>query len=178
VIDDIRATITSDFKSVDNPVYIIGDTFDEMGGSILYDLLQLKGGIVPAVNLKTAKKTHMALYQSIKNGAVSACHDISEGGIAVSAIEMAIGGRCGFDFNLSQVTNTDCDFITALFSESASRYIVEVKDEEAFLKMMQDIPIHKIGYARKGDTMRFGFRGNSVHLDLKTAIKQWKRELI
>ena len=177
VIDDIRDTITSDFKSIENPVYIVGDTLEEMGGSILYDTIGMNGGIVPTINLERAKHTHIALYRSIKDGAIAACHDISEGGIAIAAIEMAIGGRCGFDFDLSNIVSRNCDFITALFSESASRYIVEVRNEERFLKEMKEIPIYKIGYATKGETMQFKFRGNSLDLDIKTAIKQWKREL-
>jgi phosphoribosylformylglycinamidine synthase len=84
---------------------------------------------------------------------VKACHDLSDGGLAVAAAEMAFSSGYGVDLWLKNVPRsrslTRDDFI--LFSESNSRFLVEVdkKHDRDFEDLMQEIPCALIGEIRK-----------------------------
>jgi phosphoribosylformylglycinamidine synthase len=93
-----------------------------------------------------------AITRAIDLGLVEACHDLSEGGLAVAAAEMALAGRYGINLNLKNVprkgVNRD-DFI--LFSESNSRFLVEVKEKakEEFEASMEGNYCAEIGEVTK-----------------------------
>ena len=77
------------------------------------------------------------------------CHDLSEGGLAVAAAEMAFAGGCGAQVSLAQVPN-DMESATdavLLFSESNTRFLCEVTKEnaEAFAAALDDVPCAMIG---------------------------------
>jgi phosphoribosylformylglycinamidine synthase len=69
-----------------------------------------------------APSRYRRLHAAMRTGRIAACHDISEGGLAVALAEMAIAGRLG----LSIANLPAPDVISALFSESASRFVCEV----------------------------------------------------
>ncbi len=180
VIDDVQLTITSDIKSSKNPIYLIGNTSNELGGSILYDVLGIAGGIVPNVNIPMAQKIYRTVLQMIQNGYIVSAHDPSEGGISIAATEMAIGGRFGLDFDLSNISvDEELSFETILFSESASRILIEVKNtmEDNFIVAMRDISYCKLGYATFDRLIRFKYKGKLLEIDLTEAIESWKSAL-
>lgn len=123
-VDDIQKTATSDLKRADNHLYLVGETHDELGASHYHLVNNIQGGQVPQPNLH-ALDTLRQLHHAIQNGWVRACHDISEGGLAVTIAEMCIGGQLG-------ATLTELSIIE-LFSESATRFIIEVAPEYANL---------------------------------------------
>ncbi len=129
IVDDIRKCVTSDFKEDGNPIYIVGkQTEKEMGGSEYYKVLGMEGGVVPKTEAKLLKNYMNALQSSMEKGFVASCHDISEGGIGVSLSEMIIGGDIGALVDISKISN-DLRTDFKLFSESNTRWIVEVKNE-------------------------------------------------
>jgi len=107
------------------------------------------GKTVPKVNPTRAKRTFEALTTAMDQGVVRACHDLSEGGLAVAAAEMAFGSSHGLRLHLKNVPRTDdvkrSDFI--LFSESNSRFLVEVsrEHESRFEELMKDCVYKEIG---------------------------------
>ncbi|MFO7677970.1 MAG: phosphoribosylformylglycinamidine synthase subunit PurL [Thermoplasmatota archaeon] len=127
IIDDIRKSVTSDFKAEGNSVYLIGSkTKKEMGGSEYYQVLGVDGGQVPRSDVVFLKQCITALLEVIDKKYIASCHDVSEGGIAVCLSEMAIGGDIGADVDISTLgAGLRSDFF--LFSESNTRWIVEVK---------------------------------------------------
>jgi phosphoribosylformylglycinamidine synthase len=180
VIDDVQLTITSDIKSSKNPIYLIGNTHNELGGSILYDVLGISGGIVPNVDAPMAQKIYRTVFRMIQNGYIVSAHDSSEGGISIAATEMAIGGRFGLDFDLSNIPFDDeQDFETILFSESASRILVEVKSnmEDDFINTIRDISYCKLGYATFDRLIRFKYKDKLLEIDLTETIESWKSAL-
>jgi phosphoribosylformylglycinamidine synthase len=130
IVDDIRKCITSDFKKEGNPVYLLGkQTEKEMGGSEYYRFLKIDEGAVPKTDAKFFREHMSTLLSSIDKGFVTSCHDVSEGGIGVCLSEMAIGGNIGAEVDISNVgQDLRTDF--KLFSESNTRWIVEVKKEK------------------------------------------------
>lgn len=119
-IDDVETCVTMDLKGPGNLLYLIGETKDEMGGSH-YNLVNgLTGGNVPTVDKEMAPKIFRALHQAIKQGLILSCHDLSEGGLAVAAAEMAFAGGIGVQMEFKSISTQ------MLFSESNSRFLVEV----------------------------------------------------
>ncbi len=129
VIADVRKTCTLDLKRAGNRIYVIGETHDECGGGHWYRMRGKLGRNVPAVR-KDALKTMKCVSQLVRRGWVRAAHDPSEGGLAVAAAEMAFASNFGMHLDLSRVPATTKDNAKLLFSESASRFLLEVAPEQ------------------------------------------------
>ncbi|GAC1398283.1 MAG: phosphoribosylformylglycinamidine synthase subunit PurL [Ktedonobacteraceae bacterium] len=140
VIDDAAQTIDMSLKTPGNLLYLIGTTRDEMAGSHYTELMQSVPDAtkLPQVNIEHAYTTMKALGEAIRKGMVRACHDLSEGGLAVAAAEMAIASQLGMTLDLAYIPVIDMPEravfatknIVRLFSESVSRFIVEIAPEQ------------------------------------------------
>lgn len=183
IIPDVRLAVTSDLKKSNNPIYLAGFTKAEVGGSEYYSLMGFLGRSVPKVYLPLARQVAEAIVEAIDRRLVKACHDLSEGGLGTALAEMAIGGGLGAEIYLAQVPRPKSlkrnDFI--LFSESNSRFLVEVKAEaeEEFEKVMENIPHAKIGeVSSEPKIVVRGVNGDIlIDLSLNEAEKAWKRHL-
>ena len=85
-----------------------------------------------------------AVQTAIEAGCVRACHDLSEGGLAVAAAEMAFAGGLGMELDLSAVGRRgegDATEAAMLFGESAGRFLVEVAPDQydAFLRIVEGL---------------------------------------
>ncbi len=182
VISNIQSTISMDLKTPGNNLYIIGETFNELGGSEYYKLKGFSGVSVPKVKGAKAKRTFKAVTKAIDAGLVKSCHDLSEGGLAVAAAEMAFAGGYGLEINLQKVPGKDLarnDFV--LFSESNSRFLMEVieADKEDFEDLMKGKSCILIGKVTKEQKLKIkGLHGKAVvDLALETLRRSWKRTL-
>jgi len=149
VVDDVSRCVTMDLKSPGNPVYLVGETRNECGGSHWFALRDAVGMDVPRVDLETAPKIFSAVHAAIADGCVRACHDLSEGGLAVAAAEMAFAADLGLDLRLEDVPRAAglLDDGRILFSESTSRFLIEVDRQRAddFEKHLTGVPWARIG---------------------------------
>jgi len=183
IISDIRKTVSLDLKCPGNLLYVVGQTFAELGGSEYYGLKGFMGRSVPKVRVPQAKRVMEVMVEAIDGGCVRACHDISEGGLAVAAAEMAFSGGCGVDIWLKNVPVTEDagrnDFV--LFSESNSRFLVEVLKGQAgqFESITRGIPRAVVGEVT--DERRlcvYGLRNERVlDADLNELLNVWKHGL-
>ena len=151
IVPDVRRTISVELKRNGNPVYLVGDTYSELGGSEYFKLRGIVGGSVPKVKLPTAKKTMRAITLAIDNGCIKSCHDLSEGGLAIAAAEMALGTRLGLDLDLGAISSAKQQREdVVLFSESNSRFLVEVdrRYRQRFERLMRSVPHALIGKVR------------------------------
>jgi len=149
IVDDINKCITMDAKRASNLLFIVGETKNELGGSHYYKINDHLGANVPTLELETAPKIAKKISAAIAQGLLVSCHDCSEGGLAVALAEMAFAGGLGIEADLRGLPKTkDCTRTDAqLFSESNSRYIVEIEPEkyDVFAKMMLNLPFGQIG---------------------------------
>ncbi len=149
VIADVTKCVTMDLKTPGNFLFLVGLTKNELGGSHYYSLSNQLGANVPRVDLSTAPALHRAVASAIASGLVVSCHDLSEGGLAVAAAEMAFAGGLGATLNLAGVPLapglTRADYI--LFSESQTRYLVEVTPENysGFLSSLSSQHVGQVG---------------------------------
>jgi len=183
VMDNVEKTVTMDCKREGDLVYIIGTTWNELGGSQYYGIHGYVGNRVPRVDSKEGKKLMDALSAVMEKGLVRACHDLSEGGIGVAAAEMAFAGGLGMVINLGQVplgeaVNRD-DYV--LFSESNTRFLVEVapKDSHQFEGMMAGVDFAAIGQVTSKERLEvYGLNREIVLSALIAELKEaWQRPL-
>jgi phosphoribosylformylglycinamidine (FGAM) synthase-like enzyme len=177
-VPDVRKCMTMDLKEPGNHIYLVGTTGDEMGGSHYHLVTGQGGGQVPRVDLAIAPLLFAAVHAAIAGGFVRACHDLSEGGLAVAVAEMAFAGGIGVD--LTALLGTLPDDVK-LFSESCSRFLVEVKPANAvqFEACLAGLPVAKIGFTVAEPRLRVAGSGGEWLLWLKLAdLKEaWQKPL-
>ncbi len=183
VMDDVRRAVSMDAKAPGNSVYIVGRTRDELGGSRYYRMLGFIGRNVPTVDAAAGSGNMSRLHGAISRGLVASCHDCSEGGLAVAAAEMAFAGGFGMSLDLDAVPrDPDADRDdTVLFSESNSRFVVEVPvgREADFEAQMEGSPFGRAGTVSGDDRFLVrGLRGAEiVSTDLTTLKEAWQQPL-
>jgi phosphoribosylformylglycinamidine synthase subunit PurSL len=156
-IDDVSRCVTMDLKQPGSVLYQVGLTKFELGGSHWTLVANWQGGQSPRVDVAVARATFAALHRAIHSGFVRACHDLSEGGLAVAAAEMAFAGGLGaklalknvpHNVNLNQADEAPGGLSTVLlFAESNSRFLVEVPRDrqKEFEKTMNGVPHAAVG---------------------------------
>ena len=131
IVPDVSRALSSDLAEAGNTLYLVGETHAELGASHYHGLLDLDGGTVPRPDLERAPELFRALHAALAAGLARSCHDLSEGGLACAAAEMAFGGGLGATIELAKVPASDFPVgfdadATRLFSESCTRLLVEV----------------------------------------------------
>jgi phosphoribosylformylglycinamidine synthase II len=182
IVPDVRSAISMETKKSGDAIYIVGETFNELGGSEYYKLMGTIGKNVPKVHGLQARKTFKKITKAIDLGFVKACHDLSEGGLGVAAAEMVIGGGFGIQLDLRKVPKKDIDrddFV--LFSESNSRFLVEIPQKATveFEALMKNVVCAKIGQVTKNANFSVqGLNGDTtVEASIADLRKSWKRNL-
>jgi phosphoribosylformylglycinamidine synthase len=157
-VPDATKCVTMDLKEPGNLLYLLGNTKDELGGSHYHLATEQTGGEPPRVDLELAPKIFAALHSAISQGLVRSCHDCSEGGLAVALAEMAFAGGIGSDVtglkDLPGAAGLSDEI--RLFSESCSRFVVEVKPDLAdrFNTTFAGLPFASIGTTQKEPRLR------------------------
>lgn len=184
VVPDRRRTVTMDLKAPGDWLYIVGDTRAELAGS---HYLEVLAGARPGADrlpqpVPDALHRLRALHRAIAQGLVQACHDCSEGGLGVALAEMALAGRLGATIDLRQVPGADkipADDVL-MFSESLTRFLVEVRPEAAaaFEAQMAGHPVARLGQVTADGFLRVIGREGTVCLALSIAEleRAWRGE--
>jgi phosphoribosylformylglycinamidine synthase II/phosphoribosylformylglycinamidine synthase I len=148
IVPDVNQTVTMDLKWAGSRLYVVGETRDELGGSHYALVRNTQGGVVPQPVPDVLERLR-ALHRAVQAGLIQACHDCSEGGLGVAVAEMCIAGRLGVEIDLSCVPGAAgvARDDALLFSETLSRFVVEVRSEDvnAFETLMAKIPHAAIG---------------------------------
>jgi len=170
IVDDVRRVISSDLKREGNPLYLIGETMRELGGSEYYRSLNLNDGIAPKVNPEKTKERMNSLLRAMKSSLVRSCHDLSEGGLLVALAEMALGGDLGLDMDLDSIPNLRTDL--KLFSESNGRWLLEVdaRKTDEFEAMVN---ARKMGGVTKEKEIKISDAKTKIKLQLDELREKW-----
>jgi len=182
-IDDVRKSVTMDLKEAGNVVLLVGKTRREFGGSHYCLVENETGGDVPRVEPEFAKTVFATVHAAINERQIRSCHDLSEGGLAVAATEMALAGGLGLELTLDDVARADSasapgsstDPLTSvevLFSESNTRFLIEVEPEhvDAILARFAsaNVPLTRLGQVIVENQVTIR-DGEAVVLDVGTA---------
>jgi phosphoribosylformylglycinamidine synthase len=131
LIDNFDQTCSIGFKAVDEKIIVIGETKGHLGQSIyLREIEGREDGAPPTVNLEIEKLNGDFVRDLIRSGSISACHDISDGGVLVCVAEMAIKGTIGATI---QVPEINIPSHAWLFGEDQARYVVSTNDADSLL---------------------------------------------
>ncbi|MGC9521503.1 MAG: phosphoribosylformylglycinamidine synthase subunit PurL [Anaerolineae bacterium] len=192
IVPDIGRVVTMDLKRPGNRLYLLGETRPELGGSLYHRLHGGLAGLLPAPVLEAQERLR-ALHSAIVAGCVRAVHDLSEGGLAVAAAEMCIGGQLGADLSLASIPEvgdrrdevvddrgeaSSLNDQVTLFSESSARFLIEVSPEEAqtFERLMTGQPCAWIGSVSRRPVLRIRGAGNQPVIEARvdTLRQRWQ----
>jgi phosphoribosylformylglycinamidine synthase len=176
-VPDVRRCVTMDLKEPGNRLYVVGRTTTELGGSHYHLVHGLAGGSVPPLDVSLAPKVFRRLYDAISRGLVRACHDLSEGGLAVAAAEMAFAGEVGADLTGLEPGASDA---VALFAESPTRFLVEVRPDqlpEFEACLGPEVPLTRLGVTVKERRLRIAGSGGEwvVWAALNDLKRAWQK---
>ena len=151
VIDDVARRIPSGWQDEGHNIYLLGDTANELDGSVwagvIHDHL---GGVPPKVDLKKEHDLAAALNAASEQGLLASAHDLSEGGLAQAVAESCFRFGVGARIFLDELkADYNIDDTAALFSETTARVLVSVgrEDDVKFVGLCEarGIPVHRIG---------------------------------
>ena len=147
LIHDINNTMTYGLKSSNSLLIVVGETKGHIHQSALcHDILYLKKGPPPSMNLQEEKKNSFFIRSVIEKKLAQSVHDVSDGGIALAIAEMCMAGTLGAKISTNL---TGAERIKYLFGEDQARYIIEIKKDDlnSLVQMAkeQEISMNQLG---------------------------------
>ncbi|MDR0690896.1 MAG: phosphoribosylformylglycinamidine synthase subunit PurL, partial [Streptococcaceae bacterium] len=169
LIEDVKQIMTSEFKKVGDEIFLVGQTRDDFNGSELQKMLlgHIEGKLFD-FDLAYEKAMQEKVLTAIQKGLLASCHDLSEGGLAVSLAESAFGHELGVKVKVN--------FPKAwLFSETQSRFLISVKPEhkKAILQHFDDNLIF-FGQVISDDLLLIQANDGKIEVELSKAKKLWE----
>ena len=146
LLDDYRLRVPTGFPRAGLAVYLLGETFAELGGSEFAEtVLGLVSGRPPALDLERERAILELLHEAAADALIASAHDCADGGLAIAVAESAIAGGHGFAVTLEG----DLPPHVTLFSESASRVVISLapEHEERLVELAEglDVPVARLG---------------------------------
>ncbi len=139
-VRDLGTIPAGTFRQQDETVILVGDTKDELGASEYYSMLGLaNNGVTPGLP-ENIDKVIDSLILAVESGLITAAHDISNGGLAVTLCEMV--EQMGAEIDITGMCTRDDD---VLFSESYGRMVITTSEPDKVLEMMPGINCTIIG---------------------------------
>jgi len=151
VMPNIYKTISPEFKNSGDVIYLLGETYGELGGGEYFKMLNFIGNNVPKVNLKKNLKTYLALEKAIEEELVTSSLSVTSGGLGIALAKTCVGGMVGCNVSLDNLPGDTTSIDAKLFSESQGRILISVspKNTKQFEKIINKIPYIKLGKTTK-----------------------------
>ena len=172
-IDDFSKSIGMGFKNTGSVLIMVGNRKNELGGSVYYSLFNETGANIPKPNMVDLQNQIKVVYSLINKNQILACHDISEGGIAVTISEMSFANGIGGSINIESKLNND----RVLFSESGGFVIeIEKNNKDTICSIMDDEGVAWSDIGRTNDSGVLHMN-NVVELTINKAKLSWENGL-
>ncbi len=132
---------------------VIGETRGELGCSLyLREILGREEGAPPSVDLTAERRNGDFVREQLRQGDITACHDIADGGLLVALAEMALAGTAGLELPVKE------DSPGFWFGEDQARYVLAVPGHAALIRLMTraaeaGIPARHIGRSVNGNKL-------------------------
>ena len=162
IVENKENVMTLDFKEKGDLIFILGKSYDDISSSeYLVSYHGVNESPAPYFNLDEEAELHQTVKELILNKRVNAVHDIADGGLFTSLVEMSIPNGLGFDI----VTDSEVREDAFLFGEGQGRVLVSVNEdqEDEFIEAMMAsaVDFTLLGHVTKGKLMvddeHFGF---------------------
>jgi len=168
LIQDVNNTMTYGLKSSDNLLIVVGETKGHIHQSALcHDILHLKKGPPPTMNLQEEKKNSFFIRGLIEKKLVQSAHDVSDGGIALAIAEMCMAGTIGAKISTNLI---GAERVKYLFGEDQARYIIEIKNED-LNNLVQMAKEQEISMTQLGTTNLEQFAIDEIKISVDEMIK-------
>jgi len=156
MMDDVTQSVTMDLKAAGNLIYRVGAFAPVFGGSHFGLIYGDMDEPIPALSEATPN-VYKALHKAMQAGLIRSAHDISEGGLAVAAAEMCIGGRLGLELTQNLSTRD-------LFGETTGCLLVEVAAENAapFESAFKNLPHEKLGFVTSDSVLKLNAQSIAI----------------
>ena len=127
LIDVLERRADASALKAGDTLVLIGETLGHLGQStLLRDVYGREEGAAPVVDLQLEKKNGDFVRTLISDGTVSACHDLSDGGLAAASAEMALASNVGVSLGYQG----DLGDAAFLFGEDQARYLIALKGDQ------------------------------------------------
>lgn len=162
LVNDKEKMMTLDFKQKGDLIFVIGECKEDIASSeYLTSYHKITASPAPHFDLEKEYAMQDTVKRLIQAGLVNAVHDVADGGLYVSLVEMSMPRGLGFDIEADGEIRLDA----YLFGESQGRVIVTVSEEteDEFIEFMvsSEVPSTLLGHVTKGklvvDGEHFGF---------------------
>ena len=144
LLDEFTKSMTLAFKAEGEAILLIGETHGWLGQSLyLREVCGREEGAPPPVDLAAERRHGDFVRGLIRDGLVTAVHDISDGGLLVALAEMALAGRIGGTLEAPSQIPANAFW----FGEDQARYVVTAVDASAVLRRAQaaGVPLTRLG---------------------------------
>jgi len=182
IINSYKNLLTIVPQSIDDLVYVIGETSNEIGGSEFAKVFKLENYTVPKVYKENAKQNYNNFAKVNQKKLIKSAISVGIGGLSIALSKMAISSQKGLKLNLTNINKisdkTDNDHI--LFSESQSRIVVTVDPlkKEKFEKHFKKNQLSLIGKIIKSKKIIFKMDNkDQFEIDINSLNKSYKKEL-
>jgi phosphoribosylformylglycinamidine synthase len=154
ILQDKDRLMTLDFKQKGDLIFVLGDNVNDISSSeYLATYHGIKASPAPYFDLDKEYALQHMVKGLIQNELVNAVHDVSDGGLFVTLVEMSLPRELGFDI----VTDVEIREDAFLFGEGQGRVVVSVNEdqEEEFIEFMMDsgVTFTLLGHVTKGKMM-------------------------
>jgi phosphoribosylformylglycinamidine synthase II len=192
-LEDVRRAVSPDLKRPGDRLAVVGLSRPAVAGSQLALAGVVSGGAVPIVDAAAFRAACEAVAAAMRaesatgsGGLVRACHDCSDGGLAVAVAEMAIGGRLGASIDLAAVPfdaggspphAASARDLEIAFGESHGRFLCAVHpaDADRFADCLGGLPWAWIGVATAEPTLEIiGSTGQAERLAVARLESAWR----
>ncbi len=183
VMNDVGKSVDVSVKKENDLIYVLGETFEELGASEYFAFLSEKKseriiGELPIVNGEKNKKTYLSLMKVIDEELINSSISVEQGGLGIaltkSLLSSGFGARIDLKKLIGEVSRSDF----ALFSESSGRILVTVspKNKKKFEELMKNTVVSLIGVVQKKQVLEItGLNNEKIRIGLNKLMKNYKK---
>ncbi len=162
IVPDKNKVMSLDFKQKGDLIFVIGECTNDIASSqYLVSRHGISASPAPYFNLDKEYELHQTIAGLIENDFVNSAHDVSDGGLFTTLVEMSFPRELGFDIETDSEIRTDA----FLFGEGQGRVVITVSEEkeDAFIEFVvsSSVSFTLLGHVTKGklqiDGEHFGF---------------------
>jgi phosphoribosylformylglycinamidine synthase II len=171
LLDDFSKSMTMAFKSEGEAILIVGETSGWLGQSVyLRDICGREEGAPPPIDLAAERKHGDFVRALIRDSLITAAHDVSDGGILVAVVEMAVASGIGAVLEAASGLPAHAFW----FGEDQARYVVTAKRTEPIFERAKaaGVSIAAIGATGGGVISVHGERPLRL-ADIKQRFEAW-----
>ena len=173
LLADSDKMVSIAFKAEGEAVILLGETKGWLGQSLfLRDIDGREEGAPPPTDLVVEKRNGTFVRDLIGKGAVTACHDLSDGGLALALADMALAGKIGAV--MTDESPGALPLHAFLFGEDQGRYLVTAKEAAPILSAAEEAGVPALQVATTGgDALTLAGATTISLADLRQAHEGW-----